>query len=203
MIRLELAGPHTRILSTLCAQCPFGPLGCCAGPPDFDWSDIGRVVSLGGRDWLLDQIGKRNLSPVAHGLWLRRVKKRTSINETRRSRCVHHGPTGCTLSADRRPATCNYFVCEEVFVEGAAGGGRAESLASRQAHAGLMEAYSHCDREVGTRMSELWPEGVVWNALFLEWLGSEYDHLVGGACGALASEGQAKEGLDPEHIPHT
>ncbi|HYG60452.1 MAG TPA: hypothetical protein VD902_20465, partial [Symbiobacteriaceae bacterium] len=74
MIRLERIGEHTRIHSSLCYQCPHGPTGCCASPPGVDWSDIGRIVNLGGRDWLLEQLSAGNLRPGPRGLLLKRVE---------------------------------------------------------------------------------------------------------------------------------
>src|SRR5690348_16239953 len=128
MIRIELSGVHTRLCSTLCAECPQGPAGCCVSPPEFDWSDIGRVVSQGGRDWLLEQLAAKNLLPVARGLGLRRELRKESLTAPRENKCVYHGPLGCTITPERRPATCNYFLCEDAFVEGGEGRGESSAL---------------------------------------------------------------------------
>ena len=45
VIRLELLGPHTRLLSNLCARCPQGSAGCCMSPPEVDWSDVVAVAA--------------------------------------------------------------------------------------------------------------------------------------------------------------
>ena len=50
MLRLTVAGPHTTILSSLCGACPYARGGCCVAPPRIALSDLGRIVSLGGRD---------------------------------------------------------------------------------------------------------------------------------------------------------
>src|SRR5258706_9512606 len=103
MIRLELLGAHTRVHATLCARCPQGPTGCCAGPPGVEWSDVGRIVSLGGVDWLLAQIASGALRPGARGLLLARVARRDAGAWP--ERCVYHGPEGCTIPPDRRAST--------------------------------------------------------------------------------------------------
>jgi hypothetical protein len=181
MIRLELAGPHTRLLSTLCAQCPQGPAGCCVSPPEMDWSDLGRIVALGGLDWLLDQLARGHLSPAARGLRIRRERRRGSSREPRRSKCVYHGPEGCTIAHERRSATCNYFVCEDVFVDGGERRRAPEALASREAHGRLMRIYTRWDEEMSRRIAAAWPEGPPWDAAFLGWLGAEFDRLSAGS----------------------
>ncbi len=85
MIRLELAGMHTRLHSTLCGPCSQGPTGCCASPPGVEWSDIGRIVSLGGAGWLLEQMAAGNLRPG------------------RRAACSSCGSSPRTAMAERSP----------------------------------------------------------------------------------------------------
>jgi hypothetical protein len=187
MIRLEIAGIHTQLCSTLCAQCPQGATGCCKSPPEHDWSDIGRVVALGGRDWLLDQLAQGNLLPSARGLSIRRARGRASPASPRQSKCVYHGPRGCTLTTARRPATCNYFLCEDAYVDGGERRGADGALAARRAHAALMEQYERWDRELFALIAASFPEGVRWDAAFLDWLGGEVVRLPRGPRSAILS----------------
>jgi len=178
-VRLELLGPHTRLLSDLCARCPHGPYGCCVSPPDLDLSDVGRVVSLGGRDFLLAQMASKNLVPAAHGLVIRRVRKREGPSLPREPKCVFHGPTGCTIPHDRRPATCNYFLCEDAFVAGGAEDAAGQARA-RRTHASLKETYERLDRELAARVARTFPGGAPWDAAFLDWLGAQLAELGAG-----------------------
>jgi hypothetical protein len=177
MIRLTLLGVHTRLGSTLCAACPQGSTGCCAGPPDVDWADIGRIVSLGGRSFLLAEIASKNLIPWEGGLRLRRVRKRTSPLEPRRARCVYHGPEGCTIAPSQRPAACNYFLCQDAFTEGGEGRGDPVALSARAAHAALSRHYKRSTERLAERIRSLWPEGPRWDVAFLDWLGAEFERL--------------------------
>lgn len=172
MIRLELCGPHTLVLSTLCAQCPMGPAGCCATPPGIEWSDAGRIVNRGGTSFLLDRIADGSVYPGARGLLIRRVDG--GAEEPRR--CVFHGPVGCTLPPDRRAATCNYYICEDAFVEGGEGRGDADATAARGVLEGLVDALGRWDREIAERVAKRWPEGAPWDEGFLAWLGGEWAH---------------------------
>lgn len=190
MIRLELAGAHTRLGSTLCAECPQGPTGCCFSPPEFDWSDIGRVVSLGGRGWLLEQLAAGALFPAARGLQIQRARRRASNAERRRNKCVFHGPEGCTIAPEQRPATCNYFLCEDAFTEGSKLDAQ-EAAQSRRAHAALTAMYARWDEALARELRAAFPEGVSWDAGFLDWLGAAFERLCaeqGQAPGALLRE---------------
>ena len=129
MIRLTLSGAHTRLESTLCGACPQGTVGCCVSPPALGWADVGRIVSSGGRDWILAEIAAGNLSPGPSGLEVRRERRRESATTPRRLKCVYHGPAGCTIAAEHRPSTCNYFLCADAFAEG--GEARGEPTATR------------------------------------------------------------------------
>jgi hypothetical protein len=178
-VRLELLGPHTRLLSDLCARCPHGPYGCCVSPPDLDWSDIGRIVALGGRDFLCAQLAAKNLVPVAHGLRIRRVRKREGRSLPREHKCVFHGPSGCTLPPERRPATCNYFLCEDALHAGGEenAGDRARA---RRAHELLKASYERHDREMGERIARTFG-GPPWDAAFLDQLGAAFEELAGSS----------------------
>ncbi|MGK4002179.1 hypothetical protein WMF31_06110 [Sorangium sp. So ce1036] len=192
MIRLELSGEHTRLCSTLCGQCPQGPAGCCFSPPELDWTDIGRIVSLGGRGWLLEQIAARNLRPASRGLELRRVRRREERTAPRQSKCVYHGARGCTIPAERRAATCNYFLCEDAFAERLNGRADPASAASRRAHALLRGLYERWDRELADAVAAR-PEGPSWDAAFLDWLGAEFERLSRASRAEIA----AIDAIDP------
>ncbi len=174
MLGIDGSGPHTILLSTLCGQCPQGATGCCTGPPEYDWSDIGRVVFLGGRDFLLEGITHGHLTPSARGLVLRRVRGRASPDARRRLACVHHGPKGCTISPDRRPATCNYYLCQDAYDEPSAG---ASVQTCRTTHAQLAGWYRAWDDTIASLIRELWPGGPVWDTVFLDWLGDRFREL--------------------------
>lgn len=177
MLRVEGDGPHASLLSTLCAQCPQGSGGCCVGPPEYDWSDIGRVVVKGGRDFLLAQLGRGQLTRVPRGLVLRRVRRREARDLPRQSKCVHHGPTGCTIANDLRPATCNYYLCEDTFTEPSARQDPHAWEACRTAHARLSATYKAWDEVLSARIAQAWPDGPPWDAGFLDWLGTQFEDL--------------------------
>lgn len=177
MIRLELAGADTRLCSTLCAACPHGPTGCCASPPLVAWADLGRIVTLGGLDWLLGEIGAGRLRPGTSGLLIRRVEPAPDGGTPLPARCVYHGPTGCTIAPERRSATCNYYLCDDAFAHG--GGGRGDAVAAaREGHEALTALWGRWDLEIGLRLGERWPDGPTWDAAFLAWLGEEHRRLV-------------------------
>jgi hypothetical protein len=168
MLRLALLGPDSHLGSTLCAACPQGPAGCCVAPPEYDFSDLARVVLHGGRDFLLAELAARRLLPAARGLAVKRVRRRDGPTSPREARCVHHGPRGCTIAPELRPETCNYFLCEDTFVED-----RAREPAARAAHAALRALYDRWDEELAARIAARYPEGPTWDAGFLDWLGEE------------------------------
>jgi hypothetical protein len=173
MIHLEIAGPHTRLGSTLCGECPQGNTGCCAGPPELDWADIGRVVALGGRDFLLAEIASGNLLTGPGGLQIRRVRKRTTSADPRRARCVYHTATGCSIAPSLRSATCNYYLCEDAFVHGGMRRGDPSALAARATHASLREQFSLWNSHLAERVRAECPEGPKWSPAFFDWLGAE------------------------------
>ncbi|WP_437715293.1 hypothetical protein WMF45_02020 [Sorangium sp. So ce448] len=181
MIRLELAGMHTRLHSTLCGSCPQGPTGCCASPPGVEWSDLGRIVSLGGAGWLLEQMAAGNLRPGQRGLLILRVEPRGSDGGALPKRCAFHGHEGCTIPPERRAATCNYYVCDDAFAHGGEPRGAPEALAGRKAHDALVDLYGSWDLELADRIRERWPDGPPWNLDFLDWLGREVRRLAARA----------------------
>lgn len=177
MIRLELAGANTHLHSTLCSACPQGPTGCCASPPGVEWSDIGRIVSLGGAGWLLEQVAAGNLRPGKRGLLILRVEPTDGDGRALPKRCVFHGPRGCTIPPGRRAATCNYYLCDDAFAHGGEGRGDREARAGREAYDALVDLYGAWDRELADRVHARWPGGPPWDEEFLRWLGGEYDRL--------------------------
>lgn len=178
MIRAELAGVNTRLHSTLCAECPHGPTGCCASPPGVDWSDIGRIVTLGGRDWLLAEMAAGNLRPGARGLLLRRVENQEANAGVWPTKCVYHGARGCTIPPDRRAATCNYYICDEAFAVGGENQDEPNAVFGREAHATLMALYGRWDLAIMEQVEERWPSGPPWDAGFLDGIGEAFRQLV-------------------------
>lgn len=174
MIRLELAGVHTRIHSSLCHACPNGPTGCCASPPGVDWADIGRIVRLGGRDWLLEQIGLGRLRPGARGLLIERVQSREANAGVWPTKCVYHGSQGCTIASDRRAATCNYYICEDALAFAGEAQGDRDAVAGRREFERLTERYGAWDLELGEAVAARWPGGAPWDAPFLDWVGERF-----------------------------
>lgn len=179
MIRLELAGAHTRVNSTLCSRCPHGPAGCCAAPPGVAWADLGRIAQLGGVGWLLEQIQAGHLRPGPRGLAMLRVAPDGGPDEGREgaARCVYLGPEGCSIPTDRRSATCNYYVCDDALAHGGEAEGDPAARAARAAHERLVDRYGCWDLEIGAEVRERWPEGPPWDAPFLAWLGEAYARL--------------------------
>lgn len=177
MIRLEMAGAQTRLHSTLCAQCPHGATGCCASPPGVDWSDIGRIVALGGGEWLLEAMERGDLRPGPRGLLLRRVASQEANAGVWPTKCVFHGPQGCTIPPERRAATCNYYICEDAFAVGGEAEGDAAAVGAREALATLTALYGRWDLELMAKVAGRWPGGPPWDAAFLDWLGNHFRHL--------------------------
>ncbi len=172
MIRLVVAGANTAISSTLCAQCPYSPAGCCTAPPRVDLSDIARIVIRGGRDWLIDEVAAGRLIRNGRALVVKRRKAVAGPDGPRIATCAYHGPQGCTIAHDRRPATCNYYVCEEALAEGGTEGARA-----RDVHADLVETFTRWDAELARLIDQRWPEGAPFDAPFLDWLGATFREI--------------------------
>jgi hypothetical protein len=177
MIRLDLLGADTHLHSSLCCRCPQGRAGCCASPPAIAWADIGRIVSLGGRDWLFDQMQEGNLIPGTRGLVIRRAE--ASEDEAGRwpRRCIYLGPIGCTIPAERRSATCNYYLCDDAFVHGEGATARSVVSSARRAHGTLTDFFGRLDLLIAERIEQHFGTPP-WDEAFLEWLGREYRHLV-------------------------
>lgn len=182
-IRVDREGEHTGLLSPLCFQCPYGVTGCCASPPGFDWSDLGRVLQLGGRDWLKEQLAAGLILPLqqkhgvpARGLQLKRKENPAPNAGTWPTKCTYHGDQGCTIGRDRRPATCNYYCCDQVYEVGGAG-----AEAAREAQAILQTLYGRWDLEIAAIIAERWPREIPWatapDAIF-DLVEAEYGRLL-------------------------
>jgi hypothetical protein len=149
MITLRRRGPHTHLEAEMCRRCPQGSTGCCAAPPVVAWADLGRIVTLGGRDWLLAELAAGNLYPCPRGLALRRVDNPDAADTGRAKKCVYHGPEGCVVPADRRSATCNYYVCDEAWAEAE----RSRDVrAARAMQERLTNSYAEWDLVLGARV---------------------------------------------------
>ena len=171
VMRLPMASPDTTILSSLCSACPHAAAGCCVAPPRLDLADIGRIVARGGRDWLLAELASDRIFRPTSAPWLsiRRVSP-----DGASARCGFHGERGCTIAHDRRPATCNFYVCEEALVEG-------KNEDARRTLADLVERFGDWDRRLGAALEARWPDPgtVTLDAPFLDWLGASFVAMTG------------------------
>lgn len=183
MLHLTILGADTQLGSSLCAACPQGPAGCCVAPPDADWSDIGRIVHGGGRDFLVFRVAAGDLVPIDKGLRLRRVKRREARTEPLERKCVFHGKGGCTITTAMRPATCNYFLCDDALGKGPP----ARTISARRAHAALRALFEGWDRDLAAEIPLRFPEGPPWDAAFLDWLGAAYEARLATAGAELAA----------------
>ncbi|MDB5212120.1 MAG: hypothetical protein JWO86_47 [Myxococcaceae bacterium] len=172
MLRLTIAGPDTKLLSSLCAACPYSPAGCCVAPPRLDLSDVGRIVAHGGRDWLLAEIAQKRIAVGERWLFVARPKRPLVPGGAREAACVYHGATGCTIPHERRSATCNYYLCDAAR----AGDGDDAALA-RATHDELVAKFVAWDAELTSRVAASWPEGPTFDAAFLDWLGETFTEL--------------------------
>jgi hypothetical protein len=197
MIRLVLAGTDSRVLAAACAACPHAPAGCCTGPPRLDWSDIGRVVSRGGIDWLLGELDAGRVVPAWGGLALTERRGRARPGGPRLAKCVYHDVHGCTIAPERRPATCNYFVCDGAL-DAAGPTGRADAARARTLGANLAARFERWDAALAAEVSAAWPAGPAFDRAFLVWLGQRFDAL-DGESNAIA---QAR-GIDENVEAHT
>ena len=169
MLRLQLAGADTLLVSSLCSACPHSAAGCCAAPPRVALSDIARIVAHGGRDWLVAEIGGGRLVPAPGNLWLvlPRTVRLMPSSSAPLAACVYLGETGCTIPHDRRSATCNYYVCEDALVAG----GDAEDGARRVLEE-LVASFTRCDAELAAAVNASFPDGHAFDVEFLDWLGA-------------------------------
>jgi hypothetical protein len=149
-------------------------------PPRYDWSDIGRVVSHGGLEWILARIADGSLTPIEHGLAVARVKRRVlpTREAPRLAKCVFHdGARGCTIDEKQRPATCNFYLCDSALEAGARTAGKAAEQLARTTHDQLVASFTRWDAELSARVRSEWTEEQRYTAPFLEWLGAELARL--------------------------
>ena len=171
-LRLTIAGPDTKLLSSLCSACPYSPAGCCVAPPRLDLSDIGRIVAHGGRDWLLGEIAAKRIVVGERWLSVTRPKRPLVPGGPREAACAYHSATGCTIPHDRRSATCNYYLCDA-----ARDGDDADSARARAVHDDLVAKFVGWDAEITRRLNATWPAGPAFDATFLDWLGATFTEL--------------------------
>ncbi len=182
-VRLVVAGVDTFVGSDLCARCPQGEAGCCAAPPGVEWSDVGRVVLRGGRDFLIGEIAAGRLRPGPRGLNIARVEAPSGAKDARR--CVYHGPAGCTIPPDRRAATCNHYLCDDGFAAGGEGEGDRTAARARRALDSLVARHGAWDRAIADEVRARWPGGPPWDGAFLDALGE-------ALAGRIAAHGRAR-----------
>ena len=162
--------------STLCAQCPHSPAGCCVAPPRYDWSDLARVVRHGHGAWLRARLAAGDLRPNEHGLTLHRPARRLSEDRgaPRLARCVFHdGDAGCTIDETQRPATCNYYLCDRALesADDALAAARA-----RQVHDELVADFVRRDEALARRVREHLQDDASderYGEIFFTWLEAE------------------------------
>jgi hypothetical protein len=124
-------------------------------------ADVARIVTHHGRDWLLTELESGRL--IAGEAWL--ILRRTDA-------CGYLGPTGCTIAHERRPATCNFYVCESALD---AGDDRKSSLRGQR---DLLEAtYARWDHELEQLARERSPSSITFDAATLDFLGVSFQRL--------------------------
>ena len=140
--------------STLCARCPHSPAGCCVAPPRYDWSDLARVVRHGHGAWLRARIAAGDLRENEHGLTIHRPARRltSAHGAPRLARCTFHdGHVGCTIEETQRPATCNYYLCDQALSDADDPGA---GDAARRAHDELVADFVRRDAALGRTVRE-------------------------------------------------
>ena len=90
--------------------------------------------------------------------------------------CVYLGDGGCTIAQERRPATCNFYVCESALDAGGESAGTA-----RRTRDLLENEYARWDAELATLLEQRSPHGLVFDAETLDWLGTTLAQVAHGA----------------------
>lgn len=154
---LTVQGAHTHFHSTLCARCPYHVAGCCSHPPPYDWADVARVLSLGGRAHLERSLADEKLFLEAGGLRFATPKVKASPRAPRTARCVFLGERGCVLDPREKPAVCNYYVCDEAL------GGPPErnprGAEAYFAYALVRELWTRWTAEIARVVADRYPDG--------------------------------------------
>jgi hypothetical protein len=111
---------------------------------------------------------------------LKRVKARVTgdVRSPRVAKCIfHEGGSGCTITADRRPATCNYYVCESVYEKAEREGHLDEVARARTNHDALVERFVAWDEALALHVKANYPDGVRYDATFLDALAETFAEL--------------------------
>jgi hypothetical protein len=144
VLRLTLAGLDTLTTSSLCQTCPYGPSGCCVAPPRYGLADVAWVVRSGGRDFLLEAIARGDLRPIPDGLAITR-RVRGDHGEA----CTFFAPEqGCTIPHERRPTTCNHYVCDRALDDAQHDGHGEEVARTRAMLERLVPSLARLDAEL-------------------------------------------------------
>ncbi len=143
-----------------------------------DFVDAARVVRGGHGAFLLEKIRDKSLLISENGLTLRRKKGRASREEPRRQACVFHGPAGCTILEAQRPATCNYYVCDDVYREGIESGGGALVEEAKSVHRRLAAQNAAWEEALRQWVCAEHPDGPPWDEAFLHGLARRFDELL-------------------------
>ena len=179
MLRLTRKGPDSQIASSLCASCPHSPAGCCIAPPNLRFTDLARIVGLGGRDWLLAELAAGTLETEPRGLSIRRVTGRATDarGAPRIRKCAFHGSSGCTIDESRRSVTCNLYICESALHTDKLDADVAR--AARTLHAAVVADLVHVGTELEARVRDTFPEGPAYDAAFFDWLSAAWKEIYG------------------------
>lgn len=163
-LRVLNSGADTIILTSLCSRCPHGPKGCCVVPPRLALADIARIVHHDGRAWLQGEVAAGRI--VAKGSFM--------ILTRPAGACVYLGDEGCTITHEKRPATCNFYVCEQ-----AVDGGDDTADAARQTRDRLERELAQRDADLLALLSQRAPNGIAFDEETLVFLGTEHARHAG------------------------
>lgn len=85
------------------------------------------------------------------------------------AKCVYHGPSGCRIGGEARPAACNYYICSEALGDGGSAG--------RALHDDVARRLNALNASLARRIADDWPAGFAFDAAFVDWLGAEFAAL--------------------------
>lgn len=179
-LTLTILGADSVFGAQTCAHCWYSPAGCCVTPPRYDWSDLGRVVSHGGRDWLLARIGDGSLVPVEHGFAVRRRHEPLDPEHPAHGiiKCTFHtSSAGCSIEETRRPATCNFYMCTQSLDAAAEAGDSRDAERALRVHDRLVDRLAAWDAVLHARVVQEWPADRRQTAAFFTWLGKAFSAL--------------------------
>lgn len=151
----------------------MGPAGCCAAPPGLSWADMGRMATLGQARWIVDEMRAGRLRRGPRGIIIERVE---SVPDGGK-KCIYHADgQGCTVPAERRSASCNYYVCGDALE-----GEGADMVAAEAACAAWMQQYATWDEILSAEVGG-WgatPEDPAAEERLFEHLGVRFQELSG------------------------